>query len=701
MSTIHIDFETRSPVDLKNATTHIYATHPETDVHCMAYAIDDGPVWFWKRGEPFPYDIAVEMDDLEVKFVAHNAHFELHIWNEICHKRYGWPPLKPEQTYCTMAMAYAMALPGSLENAAGALGLDVRKDIDGRKLMLKMAAPINSETPWRWREAPADLERLYEYCKNDVVVERELEKRLLPLRPRERKLWLLDWKINNHGIYVDVPSIEAGMKTIEAEKLRLSADIHKATAGQVSGATDVQGLTNMLAVHGLYSDSGVFGVAKADLRKALSMNLLPEMRDALLIRQEAAKSSTAKLKAMRLAASPDRRVRGTIQYHGATTGRFAGRKIQPHNFPRPDPEMTPERIEAAIPYLGSADMLSLLYGPPMRIVSDCLRAMICAAPGNELMCMDLSAIEARVLAWLAGQENILDVFREGLDVYKVAAASIYNTPYENVDEEQRQVGKVAVLALGFGGGVGAFQTMARGYNIDMTPAYAPLREAASDAQISRAHGLYERYIKKEKGDPISYEVFMASDLTKQLWREANPEIVLYWRSLEGAAKAAVATPGSIHQVGPRQPHRRVTFKKQGSFLWMKLPSGRALCYPYPEIRETLPPWEDEGSDNTRPTLTYMTVDSTTKTWRRMKSYGGLIAENATQAAARDFLVEGLFRLDDAHYPIAFHVHDDVTVEVQKNFGSLEEMKNLLTTPPDWGFDCPVAAKGWRGQRYRK
>lgn len=706
MIPIHIDFETRSACDLKKATTHAYALHASTDVWCMAYAIGDGDVKLWKMGEPFPQDILDFVGSTsDYYFIAHNAHFELIIWNYLCVRKYGWPPLPAKRTYCTMAMAYAMSMPGSLENAANAAGLTAAKDMEGRRLMMQMAVPRRAlgNDEYTWWDDETRRERLYAYCRNDVVVERELEKRLRPLSAKEREIWLLDYEINNRGVMVDIPNIKKALTTIASEKARLDDAIHTVSRGMVKGGSDIINLKDFVRLQGIAID----GVAKADIRGALNQELPDAVRHALLFRQEAAKSSTAKLKAMSEAISPDQRIRGILQYHGAGTGRWAGRKIQPQNLPRGELGLAQESVEDIMEHLDSPQYLSMLYGSPLTVISDVIRSLIIARPGHDFIAADFSAIEARVLAWLAGQQSVLDVFISGHDIYKTAAASIFGVSYENVTKLQRAVGKVAILALGYQGGVGAFQTMAKGYDVDMTPAYAPLMAVATEKQRSLSYGMWEKYVAKmeKKGLPLetSMEVFIASDLTKRLWREANPHICEYWYNLEGAAMAAVLTPKTVYEVKipGSNSHRHVKFIKSGSFLWCKPPGGGTICYPYPSIKEMRPDWNDEDDDTTKPTLMYMGVDSRTRSWGPQKAYGGLISENVTQHVARQFLVNAMFEAEKAGYPVAFHIHDELVCEVPEDFGSVEELEQLITAPTDWGFDCPIAAEGWRGRRYRK
>lgn len=354
MPVIHCDFETRSTVDLKKAGLDVYARHPSTDVWCMAWAVDEGPVHMWTpdpTGAHYPRLLSEVMAEPNVVFIAHNAQFELAIWNQIMVSRYGWPELKIEQTYCTMAMAYAMALPGSLEKAAAAVGIEAQKDMAGHRVMMQLSKPRRGPEPSCgachgtgvyggvggpcdctefWND-PAKLETLYRYCKQDIEVERQLYKRLLPLSPAERALWILDQKINNRGVAIDVLSARKAIALVAAEKKRLDEEMRKVTGNAVATCTATGQLTQWLRWRGLEVPS----VAKADVLDLLAGPLPDDCRAALLLRQEAAKSSTAKLDAMIEVAAVDGRARGLFQYHGAGTGRWAGRKVQTQNMQRP------------------------------------------------------------------------------------------------------------------------------------------------------------------------------------------------------------------------------------------------------------------------------------------------------------------------------------------------------------------------------
>lgn len=684
MTILHIDFETFSACELKERGLHNYATDPTTGVHCMAYAFDDGPVNLFSGAALDPARAHGDFRrELEYHIAsgglvyAHNAAFELAIWNNILVPRYGWPSLLPEQCRCTMAMCYAMSLPGALANAAPALGIEQRKDQAGARVMMQLAKPKDTRTPtptkpddyrfWQPSDDPAKFEQLYAYCRQDVEVERAIHGRLMELSDYEQNLWCLDFKVNERGVQVDVAAIDKAIGLVQAEQKRLNAEMLKVTSGVVGACTEVQLLVKWIRSQGVE----IKGLAKADVLDALSGELPANVAAALRLRKEAAKSSTAKLIAMKERASADGRVRGIHQYHGASTGRWAGRGIQTQNYPRPRPGTQPEHIEDIIASIMRTanksdlsatqierDYIDMMYGPVLDAVADSLRGMLTAKPGHELIAVDFSAIEARVLAWLAGEESVLDIFRTHGKIYEHAAAGIYHVPMEKVTKDQRQIGKVSVLALGYGGGIGAFQSMARNYNVK---------------------------VADHEADEI-----------KKAWRAANPKIVQYWYALEHAAMTAIKDGGLVLAAAPYG--RQVAFKKSGSFLWCKLPSGRVLCYPYPKIAERETPWGEmkEG-------VHFMSVNGVTNKWEETSTYGGSLAENVTQAVARDLLAHSMFTLEKAGYKIVMHIHDECVVEIatQEDNSTLQRVEALMAQTPPWAAGLPVSAEGWRAKRYRK
>lgn len=680
MQSIGIDFETFSRVELKTSGLHNYATDESTGAHCLSYGFDSEHVKTWVEGEPFPEDLAAYIEAGGI-ITAWNAAFELAIWNLCCVRKYGWKPLPLHQVRCSMVRAYAMALPGALEDAAPALGVDQRKDAEGHRVMMQLSKPKKDGSMWRREDDLDKFLKLYSYNKQDVRTELACLDRLMELSPSECDLWELDYKINNRGVMCDLASVDKGIAIIQSEQKRLNGEMLRVTGGVVGSCNEVQMLGKWIKSQGVEMD----GLAKADVLNALAetddeeifadsetivrVGLPPAVRRALELRQEAAKSSTAKLIAMKEKASPDGRIRNMHQFHAASTGRWAGRGVQVQNLPRPRLGTKFSDIEAMFSMLDDKEMFDLFYGPSMAAISDCIRGMLIAGEGNELVACDFSQVEARALPWLAGQDNVLEVFRTHGKIYEHAASGIYHIPMEEVNWFQRLVGKVSILALGYGGAVGAFQSMARNYNVN---------------------------VRDDEADEI-----------KKNWREANRKTVQYWYDLERAALNAMESSG-IYAVGPAG--RQVKFRKAGSFLWMLLPSGRALCYPYPEIRTVITPWGAE-----KEALTFMTVvdlnqkakileDPNSKgRWRRVSTHGGPLAENATQGFCRDLLATAMVAIEAEDIPIVFHVHDEPVAEVQKFRAqyALERMIAIMSTTPSYAPGLPLAAEGWHGKRYRK
>ena len=556
--------------------------------------------------------------------------------------------------------------------------------------MIQMSKP-KTEDPLTWWDRPDQLERLYSYCIQDVRVERAARERLLPLSPYEKRVYALDQRINDRGVTVDVKAVTKAVALVEGEKARLNAEMRAVTGNRVAACSAVQQIKDFLEPYGVFGD----GLDKAAVKGHLATDLDPVARKVLELRAEAGKAATSKLEAMVNRAGSDNRVRGSFQYSGANTRRWAGRGLQLQNMKRAAIKFT--TIEAIINDIAagaSAAEIDMCYGPPMGLLGDCTRSFLTAAPGHELLVADFSAIEARVLAWLAGQENVLETFRTGEDIYKVAAASIFGVAVREVSDSQRQVGKVAILALGYGGGVGAFQTMAKAYGVAMAPAFHSLWRRADPEQRMRAEATYNSALEKARKSgeelEIPREEFLASDITKIFWREANPQIVNYWAELEMAAINATTHPGQVFGNG------NVRFKKAGSFLWCQLPGGGVICYPYPEVKEVKTPWGTPKQG-----FTYMAEDGTSRKWMRFTTYGGSLAENITQAVSRDLLADAMLRLDKAGFNIVLHVHDEACCEMPIGVASLQDMIAIMTENPPWAQSLPLKAAGFVSRRYRK
>lgn len=662
---MHLDYETRSTCDLQKCGLSVYSKDPGTDIWCAAYSFGDGPVKLWMPVMGMcPREIEDHVNS-GGEVYAHNAAFEIAITNEIASKRYGWPIIRTSQVHCTMAMAFSMAVPGSLEKAAAAMGISKQKDMAGSRLMIQMAQPrdVSTEGVITWWDAPDKLDALCKYCIQDVEVERELTKRLLVLSPLEREIWAMDQEINNRGIMLDVEATRNAIKLVDVEKLRLDDEMRRITKNQVASCKAVKQITDFLKFNfSLDFSLQVDTLAKSDVVELLDVEGIPKLaKDILTLRQMAAKSSNAKLEAMLHGADSDNRIRGCFQYSGATTRRWAGRRVQFQNLPRPT--LPKGDINEILDLLHedkiTASEIDVFYGPVLNVISDCIRGFLRAPEGKLFIQNDFNAIEARVLAWLAGQESTLEIFRKGGDVYVYQASGIYRVKENEVTEDQRQIGKVAILALGYQGGVVAFQSMAKKYNV-----------------------------KVSEGEAKSI---------KYAWRDANGAIVKYWYDLENAARSAILNPGKQYRVGAKG--REVTYLVRGSFLWCRLPSNGILCYPYPKVASVTTPWgaSKEG-------VTFMTENAKTKKWERDKTYGGSLCENITQSVARDLLAEAMLRLRKENIDIVLHVHDEVVCEVPKEWASefyKKKIEKIMLDSPAWAKDLPMAVGGWIAERFKK
>lgn len=694
MSHLHIDLETRSAVDLKKTGVYVYAEDPTTDVWCAAYAVDDEPVQLWTPGQPCP-DAVIEavMNDWPV--TAHNANFEIALWNGVLGPKHGWPIPDIRQWRCTMAMALAMSLPGSLDNAAAALGLDTRKDVKGYGIMMRMAKPrkVDADGSIVWWDEPKRMPNLYAYCIQDVEVERQLGKRLMPLSPPELDLWHLDQVINSRGVYVDEKLCLAAKAIVAQTQARLDVEMKTVTDYNVTACSNAVQLAQWVRAKGFPVES----IAKDQIEVLLARDDLPDdVRRALELRREAAKASVAKIDSLLAGMQRDKRSRGLLQYHAASTGRWGGRRFQPQNIKRPKLKNVDLAIEAVLH--GDVDVIDMMYGEPLSVVGDCLRGMIRAAPGNKIMAADYANIEGRVLAWLAGEDWKLQAFLNfdggtGPDLYKVAYAKTFGIKIEDVDSFMRSIGKVLELAPGFQGGARAFLMMANVYGVNLADIFDVTRAAAGPAVRKKAE---EAWAQRGVKSGHSEAAWMTGEMLKVMWRNDHPKTVEFWWALDEAATEAVQNPGLVIHCG------KARMVMRGSFLWLRLPSGRALCYPYPKLVMKDMPWDDgEGKPARKQVFSYKGVDSYTRKWTDCYAYGGLWAENVTQAVARDLMADGVKRLEKAGYPVILTVHDEIVSEVPEAFGSVEEFCSVMTELPAWAAGCPVAAEGFEAERYRK
>lgn len=700
MTEVHIDFETRCLLDLRKVGAFVYAQHETTRILCIAFAEDNKePEILMNVGLiPFVVDATIDKllryaEDESTTFVAHNAAFEQNIWNEVLVKRFGYPELPINRWRCTMAKAYYFGLPGGLDQAVAAMELDVRKDTDGAKIMQVLSRPKDVRTQnktgsmfWEYDERPEDFERLYEYCKQDVRTEQALD-RALPhdLEPLERKTWIIDQRINREGLRIDVPFVQKAIDISQSHKLKLMGDFELATGFQVGAPSQRGKFKTWLEGKGVDTVD-----TKRTTFEALDLDSLPQnVQDAISITNDFNRSSVAKYSSMMIR-SVDGILREMYQYYGAHTGRWAGRGVQLHNMARPLVDF--DTVVEMIRMVGY-EALEWMYGDVNMALSSASRGAIIPRDGTRFFCGDFAQMEARMLAWLAGEDFVLDLFRNKVDTYCTAASTIFTREITKDDKEERHIGKISELALGYGGGIAAYAAMAASYGTDLSSMARLVLAASTPFERETAAEYYQMYLKRHKDNkvkhpPVAPEIGYACNIVKDRWRENRPVTVQYWADMESTAIEAVITGKEVRcRTGSWFMHER--------FLFRKFASGRCMAYPYPKIRE---------KRNGALELSYRRVDPITKKWVRNTTYGGQLVENETQGLQRDLLRDAMIRLETV-YPVCMHTHDELLSEVPVGTGDLAEFQKFMAAPTYWSGTyhegIPIDVDVWEGMRYRK
>lgn len=646
---VSLDFETASVANLPTVGHHVYAAHPSTRILCLGWAIEREPEQIWFPGTPFPQRLRRTIEN-GAEVHCWNAAFEHAIWKALG-SHYGLPEVDDEQFHCTMARAAFWGLPLKLDQAAQAARLKVAKDAEGHRLMLQMCRPRayreDGSPRWWHEEAPERLVRLGQYCKDDVKVERAVGISVPSLPETERRLWLLDQNMNRRGLHYDKQAAAALHKVTETEIRSLSRKLSQATGGYVTKPSQAARVLNYLRAGGLDLDN----LKKDYLPTIVVRNDLTENeREVISLYRQGAKASIAKLKAMRNYTCDDGRIRGLIQYGGAMrTMRWAGRGPQIQNYPRPLKGLNSnEAIEAIIEGLDARTIEARFKFPPLTVISACLRGCYTPEPGRLFAVNDYSAIEARIVAWLARQDDLLEVFRSGEDVYVYTAKSI--------GSDNRQLGKVLVLACGYGMGWAKFIATAATYGLDL-----------SEEQAREYVGA---------------------------WREQNSRIRTLWYEYDKAARDIILS-GSELPIHCGVVSFRMAKKgsKLAGHLLMRLPSGRPIIYRSPKIIE-LP----DGNSQ----ITYM-GHNLARQWVRIKTWGGKFVENADQAIARDLLGGALLRLDEYDVPLCTTIHDEIIAEPDELDAddTLALMQREMGITPLWATDLPLGTSGAVMARYGK
>lgn len=647
-----IDLETYSSVDISKAGAFRYTESPDFEILLLAYAWNDGPVRVLDLTDPLRRDelpdiLSAILDPDTVK-VAHNSAFE-----RACLSRHLGRALPAGEWEDTMVLAAMNGLPQSLDAAGAALRLSEQKIKEGTSLISYFCKPCKPTISNGRRtrnlpiHAPEKWERFTEYCRRDVEVEQQIYYRLrsFPVTDFERRVWALDARINERGVLVDTELAEAAIAVDEAFTAAHSAELRRLTG--LDNPNSVAQLKTWLAAVGIEADS----LDKATVAELLETVTDPTIRRVLELRQLLGKTSTKKYQAMLTAACEDDRVRGIMQYYGAgRTGRWAGRIVQPQNLP----QNHLDGIDKVRELVRQRDLesLELCYNNVPDVLSQLVRTALIAKPGHTFLVADYSAIEARVIAYLAGEKWRMDVFAEGGDIYCSSASQMFKVPVvkHGVNGHLRQKGKIAELACGYGGGVGA------------------LKAFGADKM-----GLTEREMQ---------------DIVTQ-WRIASPKIPRFWRDAEDAARRALDTCGRALDTCGRTYTLPcgVKYRRDAEALRCKLPSGRILSY-----------WgawlDDEGG------IRFMGQNQTTRKWEKAETWGGKLVENIVQAYARDCLTVALDRLDKAGYDIVFHVHDEIIAEAPDG-SRWEDMAEIMGQPIDWAPGLLLRSDGYSTKFYMK
>lgn len=652
MDNLFLDFETKSAIDIKKCGAFRYIEDESFDVLLLAYAFDDRPVRIvdFASGETWPEEFLQAIRDPAVTKVAHNAIFE----RTVIGKLLGYTP--PEKWLDTMHLAAQCGLPLSLDAAGKALGLpeDQAKMREGKALIRYFCQPCkpsktNGGRTWNLPEhAPEKWYTFNVYCKRDVETERTIFHTLehwMP-SPEERRFWCLDARINERGVRIDRKMAQFAVAMDQRSKEELTA---KAVA-----LTGLENPKSVSQVKTWLADQE--GKEFPSLNKKVVADVVASLtsdasREFMALRSELSKSSTAKYEAMLRSACADDHVRGTFQFYGANrTGRFAGRLVQYQNLPQNHMEDLDEARQLVRG--GHYTALKALYDGVSQPLSELIRTALIPEPGHQFLVADFSAIEARVIAWMAGERWRLDAFQEGADIYCASASQAFHVPVvkHGINGHLRQKGKIMELACGYGGGIGAMK------------AFGADKLGMTEAEMQE---------------------------TVDLWRGSSPRICEFWRSLEKAAIRSVARHAhTVSEIGG------IGFDTEQGVLWMTLPSGRRIAY-----------WgaryEESRRNAGRKVLSYMGQNQQTKKWERIETWGGKLVENCVQATARDCLREAMFALDAAGFDIRAHVHDEVIVTEPLGGRSVEEMAALMGGPIPWAPGLPLRADGYACPYYQK
>lgn len=663
---------------LNCVTPAVYAKHPSTRILSLAYDLGNGSSYYWLPQDPFPIGLSVRIKNGEM-LEAWNVAFERWIWEEIGVKRHGFPQLPSNQWRCAAAKSRAHALPGKLADAGRVLELSVQKNKNGTRLINKFCIPRHPTAkddrlfilP---EDDKTDAELLYQYNVDDVKAEIAISERVPDLSPFELKFWQCDQEINHRGVQIDVVNVLNCINIVQQAHAKYNAELSPLTDGAVTVSSQTARIVKWMDTLGVKTSS----LDKEHIIELLKNPLLlPQIRRVLEIRQLIGSAAVKKLYAMLNQSTNEGRLHDLFIYHSAHTGRAAGVGVQPQNLPRGQEEFEVEPALEVIS-LGCLKMVEDTYGNAVKAVSNCLRGMFIAKPGYELIASDYSAIEAVVLAELAGESWRQEVFRTHGKIYEMSGALISGIPFDEVlshkertgkNHEVRKLGKVAELASGYGGWINAWLN----FSAD---------EFLTEEEIKRA------ILAWRDTSPAIVEFWGGQSRNPYAW-----DLTIEYFGVEGAAVQAVLYPGQAFYT------RSISFLVEKDALYCTLPSGRRLTYHKPrlDLSTRRPGTYDLSYEgwNTNP-------KNGASGWLRRSTYGGKLVENLTQAVARDILANAIVNLEDSGFPVVLHVHDEIVAEVPQGTKTLEEFEQIMSTMPYWAEDWPVFARGgWVAKRYTK
>ena len=641
---LEADIESFSDVDLVKCGVYAYADSPAFEILLFAYSFDGGETQIidLAQGEKLPAEVEEAIFDVSVTKTAYNANFE-----RTCLSKHFGKYIPPESWHCSAVQAAMLALPRSLEDVGRVLGLDEQKMKEGKELIRYFCVPCKptKANGGRTRNLPCHAPEKWElfktYCKRDVDVEKSIRRKLhnFPIPESEMELYRLDQHINDRGVLVDMGLVE---QAIACERL------HKEIV--TKRAYELTGLENPNSVAQLKGWLGDMGMEAESLSKKAVAEMIAEtdgeVEELLRLRLMLAKTSVKKYEAIERSACSDGRVHGMLMFYGANrSGRWSGKNVQLHNLPKnylPDLELARDLVKQ-----GRFEDIELLYDSTPNVLSELIRTAFIPKQGCRFVVADFSAIEARVLAWLSGEQWRLDVFTSHGKIYEASASSMFHVPMEEITKGStlRQKGKLAELGLGFGGAAGALISM----------------------------GALDMGLTEEELPPLV-----------AAWRKANPHITQFWWDVDAAAIKAV-TEKQKTKVG------KIIFEYKSGILFITLPSGRKLSYVKPRMAVN-----KFGRDG----LTYEGI-SENKKWSRIETYGPKLVENIVQGTARDLLAEAMLRVEKKGYPIVMHCHDEIIAEVPEGTGSVDEMCEIMAVQPEWAEGLPLRADGFECRFYKK